>query len=288
LIILAGSWIVAWFGPSSVSRYSFFPLWLGYILTVDDLVFIRASTSLRRRGLRPFLGLFFASIPIWWLYEAFNVRLQNWHYLYPADFDWLERRLLASLCFSTVVPAIFETMELVLSFKKMSTLRSWLRIAPGHLGLIGFSAAGVAMIALSMGFPKQAFPLVWLGLFFAIDPLLQLAGAPSLSAFVRTGNWTPVVALFIAGIVCGFFWEFWNYWSHPKWVYTIPYVGRPKIFEMPILGYGGYLPFALEIFSIAQLINWLVPLLPVGYLRLDPYNRSESAVAAQVRDGIAA
>jgi hypothetical protein len=268
------AWITAWFGSDGIARYSFFPLWLGYVLTVDNLVYLRSGTSLRRRGTKPFLSLFVISIPIWWLFEAINDRLQNWQYLYPADFSWLERRFLASLCFSTVVPAIFETMELVLTFKRMSTLRPWLRLTPGRSGLLAISAGGFAMMLLSLAIPRQAFPLVWLGLFFAIDPLLQLGGAPSLSGFVRRGDWTPVVALFLAGITCGFFWEFWNYWSHPKWIYDIPYVGRLKIFEMPLLGYGGYLPFSLEIFALTHLINRVIPLFPVGYLKLGPYNRS--------------
>ena len=53
--------------------------------------------------------------------------------------------------------------------------------------------------------------------------------------------------------MCGFFWEMWNACSYPKWVYHIPGVGFGKVFEMPILGYLGYLPFALELFLLAQL-----------------------------------
>jgi hypothetical protein len=31
-----------------------------------------------------------------------------------------------------------------------------------------------------------------------------------------------------------------------KWEYTLPFVHRFRIFEMPVLGYAGYLPFGLE------------------------------------------
>ena len=48
----------------------------------------------------------------------------------------------------------------------------------------------------------------------------------------------------------GFLWEFWNYYAIPKWTYDIPFVGFFKIFEMPILGYLGYLPFALELYAM--------------------------------------
>jgi hypothetical protein len=51
-----------------------------------------------------------------------------------------------------------------------------------------------------------------------------------------------------------FFWELWNYYSYPKWVYHVPFADFWHIFEMPVLGYGGYLPFALELFALYQIL----------------------------------
>jgi hypothetical protein len=50
----------------------------------------------------------------------------------------------------------------------------------------------------------------------------------------------------------------WSVWSMPKWVYVVPVVGRPKLFEMPLLGYGGYLPFALEVFAVWSLLQGVI------------------------------
>jgi hypothetical protein len=50
----------------------------------------------------------------------------------------------------------------------------------------------------------------------------------------------------------------WNYHASPNWYYTIPYVGFWKIFEMPLLGYSGYLPFALELFAMYQFTLFLL------------------------------
>jgi hypothetical protein len=47
----------------------------------------------------------------------------------------------------------------------------------------------------------------------------------------------------------------WNYYSNPKWIYTISLGYWMKIFEMPLLGYGGYLPFSLELYAMAHLIS---------------------------------
>ncbi len=78
-----------------------------------------------------------------------------------------------------------------------------------------------------------------------------------------------MLLLFAAGLTCGVFWEMWNYWSAPKWIYDIPYASRPKVFEMPLLGYGGYLPFALEVYAFYHLIHGFVDRRPDGYLRFD-------------------
>ncbi|MGI8406757.1 MAG: hypothetical protein ACR2OE_18675, partial [Thermomicrobiales bacterium] len=61
----------------------------------------------------------------------------------------------------------------------------------------------------------------------------------------------------------------WNFWSLPKWVYDVRYVGRPKLFEMPLLGYGGYFPFALEIYACYHLLHTLVFRRRDTYLRFD-------------------
>jgi hypothetical protein len=56
-------------------------------------------------------------------------------------------------------------------------------------------------------------------------------------------------------LICGWFWEMWNVLSMPKWVYHVPFVDWLKLFEMPILGYGGYLPFSLEVFAAWSLLS---------------------------------
>ena len=46
----------------------------------------------------------------------------------------------------------------------------------------------------------------------------------------------------------------WNVNSWPKWVYEVPFVGFWHVFEMPLLGYFGYLPFAMELFAAVHLV----------------------------------
>lgn len=45
----------------------------------------------------------------------------------------------------------------------------------------------------------------------------------------------------------------WNFYSYPKWVYEAPFLNFWHVFEMPLLGYLGYIPFALELFALYHL-----------------------------------
>jgi hypothetical protein len=80
----------------------------------------------------------------------------------------------------------------------------------------------------------------------------------SLLRLVGQGDWTFPSSIGLGTLTTGFWWECWNFYSLPKWVYTIPYVGFWKIFEMPFLGYFGYPFFGLIVFSYASLLLSLV------------------------------
>jgi hypothetical protein len=54
----------------------------------------------------------------------------------------------------------------------------------------------------------------------------------------------------------------------PKWVYSVPHVGVLKVWEMPLLGYGGYIPFSFEVLAYYALVTALVPWLGASAPRL--------------------
>jgi hypothetical protein len=76
---------------------------------------------------------------------------------------------------------------------------------------------------------------------------------------VERGDWRPVIALSVGALICGFFWEMWNFYSDPKWIYHTPGAQFLHVFEMPLLGYAGYIPFALELYALR---NFLWPRAP--------------------------
>ena len=130
-------------------------------------------------------------------------------------------------------------------------------------------AAGGLMLLLLLFWPTHFFPLVWCSVYCLLEPLNVKLANRSLFDDLARGDWRPVIALGAGCLICGFFWEMWNFYSYPKWVYRIPYADRYHLFEMPLAGYLGYLPFSLELFALYHLVAGLF--LPGGnrhYLRL--------------------
>jgi hypothetical protein len=120
-------------------------------------------------------------------------------------------------------------------------------------------ASGAAMLALPIVWPSPYFAApVFLGFIFLLDPINARAGDHSLLRDIRHGSYARVVNLLIAGFICGGLWEFWNFWARAKWIYTVPIFGDIKIFEMPVLGYFGFPPFALECFTMYTFIRRLL------------------------------
>ncbi|MDE3087866.1 MAG: hypothetical protein KGJ80_00580 [Chloroflexota bacterium] len=253
LALVAIFWFASWTHLGVMGEYAFFPLWLGYILVVDALVAWRTGSSLLTRHPQEFVALFLLSAPVWWLFEGLNNFVLNWHYMDTEDLSFWRVLLVGSIDFSTVIPAVFETTELVSSFRfieRFQTSRRWVmpRALPWTLMYVG--AFSLAAIVLA---PQVAFPLTWLWLVLIADPLNYLRERPSLLGQIARGDWRLVVALAVAATVCGVFWEMWNYIAMPKWFYTVPFFGFFKIFEMPVLGYGGYSPFAWELYALYHL-----------------------------------
>lgn len=259
--LIAVWWPTAWLGLGPWSSYTFFPLWLGYILAIDGLLALRTGTSPIRRAGPGVVALFVASVPLWWTFELLNSSVRNWAYSTPVRYSRMEYALLASLAFSTVVPAVLTTTEMVRSFR-IDPL-AWLpAIRVTRARLLGVHLAGWLMVGATVLWPSHAFPLVWLSMVFVLDPVATVIGAPSIATFLARRDWSPIVNLGLGTLVCGFFWEMWNVYSMPKWTYDVPYVGFAKVFEMPILGYTGYLPFGLEVYIFAILFARVTPWAP--------------------------
>jgi len=255
LVLVSLFWPVNWLLPGNRTIWGFFPLWLGYCLTVDALVWRRKGNSLLTRSPLAWTGLFFASAPVWWLFELLNLRTQNWFYLGTENLTTWRYALFSTWSFSTVMPAVFGTAELVRTWKPIGKLVSETVVPETPAVLNGILLAGVFMLAILLLWPDVFFPLLWVSLWFIIEPLNVKLGNRSLLAELFCGDWRTLVSLALGTLICGFFWEMWNFYSFPKWIYRIPYADWGHVFEMPLAGYLGYIPFSLELFSLYHLLT---------------------------------
>ena len=254
LLLLLVCWPLNWTMPGMRTAYLFFPLWLGYILIIDALVVMRKGTSLWTRSRRQFVLLFVASAPVWWLFELINQRTANWEYVGSDTLTQFEYYLLCSISFSTVMPAVFETAELARSWRWFQRFATGPRLRPTFAVNAGLLLGGLAMLGFIFLWPKYCYPFVWTSVLLILEPLNYWLGREHFLERLEHGDWRSVVALSLGALICGFFWEMWNFYSNPKWVYHTPGAQFLHIFEMPLLGYGGYIPFGLELYALKNFL----------------------------------
>ena len=263
LIIVAAE--VLLFSGNQLVGHWFTPIiWTGYILFVDALVYKIQGRSLLVNDRFEFFAVAIISIASWWLFEFYNApRFWNsnlelwWHYHNLEPNLWV-RRLGYDWAFATITPAMLETAELfgVTIFRgKTNGARIKLSKSMWCFAVV----VGVVGVAVPIIYPNEWFaPVVWLSFIFLLDPLNALRGWPSIAGDLARDDWRRLFSLLTAGLLCGFLWEFWNYWALSKWTYTVPYFGNIKIFEMPVFGFLGFPPFAIECWAMYIFVRSLL------------------------------
>ncbi len=257
IALMLGSWYLNWSLSGLRTHWGFFPLWLGFSLATDALVYFRSGDSLIRRSPSQFILLFIISIPVWWLFELINLLTQNWIYLGREFFTDIEFAVLASLNFSTVIPAVFEASELAATFQWIRKAKGGPRIGPAKSTYFIFILIGLVTLAFEILWPHIFYPFIWVTVYLLIEPVNGWLKHPNLLSHTAHRNWRPVLALWTGGLICGFFWEMWNYYSFPKWQYDLPGLNVWHLFEMPLPGFVGYLAFALELHAVYYLVKGL-------------------------------
>ena len=244
VLLFAGNDFVGhWFTPI---------VWTGDILFVDALVYKFAGRSLLMTDRLEFVIIAVLSIGCWWLFEWYNSPrfwesdLEIWWHYHNLEPNLFLRRVGYDWAFATISPAMFATADLfAITLFKRQTSRAKLSFSKPVL--IAFVLAGLAGAIVPLAFPSAWFaPVVWLAFILLLDPINYLRKQPSIFGDLARGDWRRLWALLASGLVCGLLWEFWNYWAISKWTYTVPFFGSVKLFEMPVLGFLGFPPFAVE------------------------------------------
>jgi hypothetical protein len=250
VVILAEALLFA--GNDLVGHWFTLIVWTGYILFVDALLYKFAGRSLLMTDRLEFVIIAIVSIGCWWLFELYNSprfwksHLEVWWHYHNLDPNLFLRRVGYDWAFATISPAMFATAELfAITLFKRQTSRTVIRFSKRVLIMIVF--AGLAGAIAPLVVPSGWFgPVVWLAFVLLLDPINYWRGQPSISGDLARGDWRRLWALMASGFLCGVLWEFWNYWAISRWTYTVPFFGSVKIFEMPVLGFLGFPPFAVE------------------------------------------
>ena len=257
-------WLVAKVEPFYSSIYCF--LWWSYIFAVDLAVYRLRGTSLLRDRPKEFLFLTAWSVPLWMLFEAVNLHIQNWYYV-MAPWSFSLGLVYLFLAFGTVLPAVFETMELVGGLIEKLSPSGRIAGRPFTINLSNVRVQfgiGVLMLILLLVFPEDCFCLAWGFAFFLTEPICfwqrrtetNQVGR-SLLGQLAAGDNTRLVALLVSGLICGALWEAWNIAARTKWIYSVPYFDELKLGEMPVLGFLGFPPFALECYALVNFLSLL-------------------------------
>lgn len=227
-------------------------IWTGYILFVDALLKKVKGRSYLIDRPQEFLFMLPISLVCWLIFEAYNLHLKNWQYINLPQ-NMLLRMIGYVWSFSTIFPAILLTSELLdgwrlldrFSVKKFRISKTilfvWIMVGILFLGL---------PLLVPMFYARYLFGLVWMGFIFLLDPINALVAEHSLFLDLQQGKINKLLSLFLSGTICGLLWEFWNYWAATKWIYTLPFLQKPRIFEMPVVGFVGFLPFAVECYAM--------------------------------------
>lgn len=215
-------------------------LWWGLVLILDSINSWKWKESPIRGRIKNFLGVTLPLSAIYWLYfEFINFAYPQWQYVGIVEGTVL-RVFLTFISFATVIPAVTEIF--------------WLFHGPVKTGNKSRFSPWFSLIGLVMAvapFFSDIFilnQLVWIAPFFIILPFL------SHDLFnIRFWSWTV-----ISGLITGFIWEFLNFWAGGKWIYTI-LPDAFRIFEMPVYGYLGFIPFAASTAAVYFLSQKFAP-----------------------------
>src|SRR5579885_1781817 len=224
-------------GVEPIATYFTALAWTWYILLADAAVYSLRGRSLLRTYPAEFTWIAIWSIPLWLIFEAYNLRLKNWIYVGVPE-NWFAQNLGYAWAFATIWPGIFETAALIRAITRGE--RTERPVPPrrdrlASKGPLWISAiAGAIMVALPPVLPSAIRPylfgFVWLGFIFLFEPINRSIHADSLWGDFENGDRSRLKALLLAGTVCGIFWEFWNYWARARWVYVFPVFQQWKMF----------------------------------------------------------
>ena len=248
--------------PVTLLHWSDFPLFWGLFFIIDGVTYVRnGGRSMVSHRFQEVIGIGMASAFGWMLFEYLNFFVDdNWYYPFGDIID-REQFLLYAIVISTgLLPLSFAFYELFNTFRIFEkrytdgpkiVLPEWMKSAGIVICLAGILGSSL--------FPNELFFSLWLAPGILIALVLDKLEIWTPLRSIGTGNWRPSLVFALTYLAAGLCLECENYLSgiHSEtgevlfttapayWQYNLPYVNKFHLFEMPILGFLGYLPFSL-------------------------------------------
>jgi hypothetical protein len=237
-----------------LADYTYPIVWWGLLLIVDRYNERRHRLSLwRSRGKHFLLITIPVSVLLWLLFEILNLAAPQWRY--KGGIDNLHAQVFFGfISFATVIPIMEESYWLAggrfcLPAAFSRVFQKW-RAASILAGLV---FAAIPLFNDVFWFNQG----IWLAPALVLLPFTNIRPCESPPRFVR--------ALALSGLLAGFFWEMLNYWSRTHWEYLI-LPGAPHLFQMPLPGYLGFIPFALTALVVYEQQLRLPPRITISAL----------------------
>ena len=254
--------IVKFSEPKWLINWELIPLWWGFTLFLDGCVYHRmGGRSLIASEPTELIAMAVISVSGWFIFEYLNFFIKlNWYYPNTELMNHDEFMLYALLGSTAFIPMTFEWYYFLRSFHifdnkyKNGPIRkfpTWLMIL-----LLTLSIAGLFATPFH---PNPLFFVLWLAPLIILSIALEMLGIwTPFTSIKQKGDWSALLVFAPTFLIQGLILECFNYLSghnlwtlqvesfNPAyWVYCIPFVTDHKIFEMPILGYLGYIPFGI-------------------------------------------
>jgi hypothetical protein len=247
--------------PAWLLDWGLLPLWWGFILMLDGLVYYRTGgNSLIHNEPTEIIAMGVVSISGWLIFEYFNFFINlNWYYPNAHLKGHDEFLLYAVFGSSAFIPMTFEWYFLLRSFNFFNShYRHGPKLNINKKILLAVLIISIIGMYLAPKHSDLLFFILWLGPLVILSIVLEILGIwTPFNAIKQRGDWTSLLVFAPTFLFQGFLLECWNYLSaghnnnQPQtnnpayWVYCIPYVSNYHVFEMPILGYLGYIPFSV-------------------------------------------
>lgn len=275
-------------------KFSDIPLFWGFILILDGYAYKRGGHSMMSTNPRELIGIGVASVSGWMVFDFLNFFIHmNWYYPFGNNLDGREFLLYALIGSSGFLPMAFEWYYLLRTFEGIRNRFSngpkwnpklWVKILVLVLSYVMLFFMGVN--------PNTFFYFVWLGPVIILTYMLEFVGIWTPFRPIIQGNWSYFLIFALTFLFQGIILEFENYVSAARnaagvpilcqspafWMYHLPYVHRYCVFEMPLLGYLGYLPFSVYCWLWWIMVAFLLNINKNQFYQMDTRQQTKNEI----------